>query len=79
MLICFAAITQQAEGLWPKSTWPFETNVNEMICLLRNCHVPSWFSAFVILQCVVKAEIKSISVFTETDMLMYSASFSSSD
>lgn len=73
MLICFAAITQQAEGL------SFETNVNEMICLLRNCHVPSWFYAFVILQCVVKAEIKSISVFTETDMLMYYSPFSSSD
>lgn len=30
-------------------------------------------------KCGVKAEIKSVSVFTETDMLMYYARFSSSD
>lgn len=29
--------------------------------------------------CGVKAEIKSVSVFTETDMVMYYARFSSSD
>lgn len=80
VLIFIAAITQQAAGLQPKSTWVLwnwcqrdDMFVKELSCTLSvKC-----ICDFAI--CGVKAEIKSISVFTETDMLMYYARFSSSD